>query len=75
MGFWLTLLLAVVFNVIAYFLAPKPKIDKPPEVKDLDDPTADAGRPIPVLFGTIPIRGLNVLHFSDKSKFSKEVPA
>jgi len=75
MGWFIPLLLAIVFNVIAYLLAPKPKKIQPPEIKDADNPTASAGRPIPVLFGTKPIKGLNVLWFGDKSKRTFEVNA
>lgn len=75
MGWFIPLLLAIIFNVIAYLLAPKPKKAKPPEAKDLDNPSADAGRPIPVVFGTVTIKGLNVLWFGDKSRESKKVSA
>ena len=76
LGAWfIPLLLAIVFNVIAYLLAPKPKKEKPEEIKDLDNPTADAGRPIPVMFGTLTVKGLNVLWFGDKSKKVSKVNA
>jgi hypothetical protein len=75
MGWFIPLLLAIVFNVIAYLLAPKPPKIKPPEVTDLEDPTADASRKIPVVFGTIKLKGLNVLAFHDKSHRTFEVPA
>jgi hypothetical protein len=75
MAWFIPLLLAIIFNVIAYLLAPKPKKQKPPEAKDLDNPSADAGRPIPVVFGTITIKGLNVLWYGDKLKETKKVSA
>lgn len=75
MGWFLPLLLAIVFNVIAYLLTPKPKKAKPEAAKDMENPTADAGRPIPVVFGTVTVKGLNVLWFGDKRKFTKEVDA
>lgn len=75
-GAWfIPLLLALVFNVVAYLLTPKPKKEKPEEAKDMDDPTADAGRPIPVVFGTVTVKGLNVLWFGEKSKDTFEVEA
>lgn len=75
-GAWfLPLLLAVAFTVVAYILMPKPKRTRPPEAQDLEEPTADAGRPIPVVFGTVTIKGLNVLWFGDKSRDSFEVNA
>lgn len=69
-GWFLPLLLAIVLNVVAYLIAPKPKKVKPEAAKDLEDPTADAGRPIPVVFGTVTVKGLNVLWFGDKGKHS-----
>jgi hypothetical protein len=75
MAWFIPLLLAIIFNVIAYLLAPKPKKAKPPEVKDMDNPTADAGRPVPVIFGTVTVKGLNVLWYGDKSKQTKKVKA
>ena len=65
----------VALTVISYLLMPKPKAPKPDSVKDLDDPTAEAGRPVPVPFGTITIKGLNLLWFGDKSKRTYKVDA
>lgn len=72
MGFFLNLILALVLMVVAYLIMPKPK-QASPEVQDMDDPTAEAGRPIPVAFGTITIKGLNVLWFGDKSRRTKKI--
>lgn len=60
--------IAVVISLIAYAIMPKPKQQKPPETSDLDNPTAEAGRPVPVIFGTITVKGLNVLWYGDKNK-------
>lgn len=75
MGWFLYLLLAIIVNVIAYFLTPKPKKNKPPEVEESEDPTAEAGKPIPVVFGTLSKRELNVLWFGDKHYVEKKVKA
>ena len=75
-GAWfIPLLLAIIFNVIAYLLMPKPKKQKPPEVQDLEDPTAEAGRPIPVVFGTLTVKGSNILWFGDKQHLTRQVNA
>lgn len=74
MAFFLNLLIALVLMVVAYLIMPKPK-QKRPEVEDLDDPTAEAGKPLPVLFGTVTVKGLNVLWFGDKSFVRKKVKA
>lgn len=52
---------------ISLLFMPRPKARKPEEMKDLEEPTAEAGRPIPVVFGTITVKGLNVLWYGDKS--------
>lgn len=75
MGWFLLLLVALAFQVVAYLLMPKPKRAKPEAAKDMEDPTADAGRPIPVVFGTITVKGLNILWFGDKHKDTDEVRA
>ncbi len=66
---WLIqLVIAIALAVISYALAPKPKKQKPPASQDQEDPTSEAGRPIPVVFGTMNVTGVNVLYFADKGK-------
>lgn len=63
-------ILSILFAPIRFILKlllPKPKKRKPDSVQDLENPSADAGRPIPVVFGTITVKGLNVLWFGDKA--------
>lgn len=67
MGWFLQLLAGVAINVLAYVLQPKPKQPKPLSVDDLEDPTAEAGRPIPVVFGTIKIQSGNNIGDWDKA--------
>lgn len=75
-GAWfLALLVGLLLNVVAYLLMPRPKQPKPEAAKDMDDPTADAGRPIPWIFGTVMVKGLNVLTFTDKNSRTYEVDA
>lgn len=74
MGFFLGLIIALALMVVAYLIMPKPK-QASPEVQDMDDPTAEAGRPIPVPFGTITIKGLNVLWFGEKRYQKRKIKA
>lgn len=67
------MLIAVAVQVVAYLLAPKPKQPKPDAARDLEAPTAEAGRPVPVVFGTLRVKGLNVLHTSDKAVIEYEI--
>lgn len=62
---WPQILAAIVLQVIAYALTPKPQGPRAPTVEDLDAPTAEEGRPIPVVFGTITVTGPNVLWYGD----------
>lgn len=64
---WVQLLVALIINIVAFLIAPKPKTPKPAAARDLEDPTAEAGRPIPVVFGTMRVTGGNILWFGNKS--------
>lgn len=74
MEFLFTILISLAISFVAYLLSPKPQKAAPPAVQDLESPTAEAGRPIPVLFGDLTISGTNILWFGDKSKNTYEVP-
>jgi hypothetical protein len=75
MGWFVYLLIAIAFQVIAFLLAPKPKKQQPPETQDLDNPVAERGKPIPVVFGTLTVKGLNVLWYGDKGYVKYKVNA
>lgn len=64
---FINLLIGLALNVVAYLISPKPKAQKPPAAKDMENPVAEAGKPIPVVFGTITVKGLNILWYGDKS--------
>lgn len=66
MGWFVMMLVSLALNVIAYLLQPKPKTSQPASTEDMEDPTAEAGRPIPVLFGTMTIKGTNILWYGEK---------
>lgn len=73
---YIALLLISYFVAVA--LAPKPPKPKPASLEDFDIPTAEQGRPIPVVFGTNLISGPNVIWYGDlgvepiKSKTGKK---
>lgn len=54
-------------SVVGYLLMGKPKQEKTEDVRDLEGPTAEAGRPIPVLFGELEIKGVNCMWHGEKS--------
>lgn len=73
---WLIpLLVSLAINIVAYLLAPKPKTAKPEAAKDMDNPVAEAGMPVPVVFGTMTVKGLNCLGFWDKAIRSYQMKA
>lgn len=71
----ISLLIAVAVNIVAYLIMPKPKTTKPEAAADLDSPTAEEGQPIPKVFGTVIVKGVQVLDFFDKSKTEREIDA
>lgn len=66
MNFFAALLVAVVLQVIAYLIMPKPKQPKT-STRDLEYPTAEAGRPIPYIWGRVTIKGSNILWYGEKN--------
>lgn len=62
---WVQVAIMVVAAVLSYALAPKPPQPPKPSLEDLSLPTAEEGRPIPVVFGTVWITGPNVLWYGD----------
>lgn len=66
MSFLIMLAISIALSLVAYLLMPKPKMPKPASARDLESPTSDAGRPLPVVFGTVTVTGLNILWYGDK---------
>lgn len=64
--FWVPMLISLALMIIGYLLQPKPKAAKPDMASEMDSPTAEAGRPVTVLFGEITVKSPNFLWFGDK---------
>ena len=60
---WWYLAVFVVALVVAYKSIPKPQSQPPAGLGDINAPTAEDGREIPVLFGTRDIKGPNCVWF------------
>lgn len=73
MPWFIALLIGIALQVVAYLLTPQPKQQKPAAAQDADDPTAEAGKPLPVVFGSLTVNGINVMWFGDKSKHTFSV--
>lgn len=68
LNFFVSLLIGLALNIVAYLIMPKPANSQAQEYKDAEDPTAEAGKPIPLMSGSMTIKGLNILMFGKKSK-------
>ncbi|RVC71286.1 hypothetical protein EN759_00280 [Mesorhizobium sp. M00.F.Ca.ET.038.03.1.1] len=71
----INLLIGVGLQVLGYLLMPKPKASKTEEVTDMENPTAEGGRPIPVFFGEGWVDGVNILWFGDKATTTRNIKA
>lgn len=69
--FW-NIIIGLALMIIGYMIMPKPKGPKPDAVRDLENPTADAGRPIPVLFGEMTLKAPNYLGYWDVATVKKK---
>ena len=71
------LVIGLALQVIGFLMMPKTASDKPEEVTDMENPTAEAGRPIPVIFGEPPggVTSLNIIWYGDKSTTTRKVKA
>lgn len=72
--FVVQLLIGLALAYISYLLVPKPKVSQPEATKELENPTAEAGKPIPVVFGSITIQSPNNLGYWDKEIVQRDVP-
>ena len=73
MYLFLQLVLSIALSLLASALMPRPKAETPPASDPLEAPTADAGRPIPVIFGDLIVKDPNCLWFGDISIRMKKV--
>lgn len=74
-NFLVSLLISLAINIVAYLIMPKAKVAKPEAVEDMEGPTAEAGRPIPVPFGDITIKGLNCIWYGEIKTNTFEISA
>lgn len=75
MPWFVWLIVALAFNVLAYLIMPKPKTDADSQTPETDNPTAQAGKPIPIIFGEKWVKDPNILWYGDKKTGEYEVKA
>ena len=73
MPWFVPLLIGLALNIVAYLILPKPKQPKPEAAKDAEDPVAEAGKPLPVLSGSITVKGLNILFYGEKATVNRKI--
>lgn len=69
--FW-NILIALALLILGYLLMPKAKQAKPDSVEELDNPTADAGKPLGVVVGDYTIKSPNYLWYGDIQNVRKK---
>jgi len=67
------LLIAIAVAVVANLIMPKPKGPQAESAKDLEAPVAEAGKPMPRIWGTMTVKGINLLWYGDKNVREFEV--
>lgn len=73
MAFNLTgILVGLAFQILGYLLAPRPEGQEPPSKDDVETPTAERGKPIPVVFGSVTIMSPNNIGMWDKAVSERE---
>jgi len=69
----IALVLMVIAMVVSIIFRPKPIPPFAAGLSDFQVPSADTGRPVPVIFGTVLIKGPNVVWYGDM--YADPVPA
>lgn len=62
---WVYAIVFIVALVVGYAMMPKPETRPPAGLDEIQAPTAEVGREIPVLFGTRKMEGPNVVWYGD----------
>jgi len=65
--FWIVIAILAIAVVAAIALGPKPPQAPDPALDEIDIPSADEGKPIPVVFGTMVVKSPNVVWYGDIS--------
>jgi hypothetical protein len=64
-NFVIQFIITIAVSFISNALAPKPPGKRPIALTDFTVPTAEEGRPLPVVLGTVTITGANVIWYGD----------
>jgi hypothetical protein len=67
--------ISLTLNVVSALIRPRPKQPAPAAIQPLENPTADAGREIPKIFGRKIVKSVNVIWYGDKASRTYEIRA
>ena len=70
----IALVLSVASSVLSVLMQPKPLPPIAASLSDFQVPTAEEGRPVPVIFGTVLIKGANVIWYGDLRQEAIDAP-
>jgi hypothetical protein len=59
------LIMMIIASVLSMVLTPVPPPPRAASISDFKVPTAEAGRPVPVIFGTVMLKGPNVVWYGN----------
>lgn len=59
------IIIMIVAAIVSYAMRPKPQAPEAARLEDFDVPTAEEGRRIPVIFGTVWMSSPNVVWYGD----------
>ncbi len=62
---WVYLIVFIIGLFVAFSMQPKAVVPPPPSLDDMQVPTAEPGRPIPVIFGTRLVKAPNIVWYGD----------
>ena len=70
---WLVqIIIAVLMVTASYLLTPRPKTPNT-AARQMDSPTAEAGKTIGVIFGSVTVKDMNCLGYWDTQIYSYEI--
>jgi hypothetical protein len=73
MFFLFQLLIGLALNILAALLMPQPEQEQP-EIQELEDPTSEPGKPVPVVFGEVLIKAPNLLEWQNNGWRERKIP-
>lgn len=71
----IALIISTALQVLSYVITPRPKAPKPEAAQQAENPTAEAGRPLPKMWGSMRVSATNIIGYWDKTTGTYQVSA